>query len=64
VRDPSVPLHDPAVPMSETHVYVGSLRSAHFATHAERDEAVQTYGGWRLAPPVQRGEDCGIAHSS
>ena len=60
----AVPLRDPAFPLSETHVYVGSLRSAHLATHAERKEAVQTYGGWRFASPVQRCVDCGIAHSS
>jgi len=32
----AVPLSDPAVPLSETHVYVGCLRSADFANHAER----------------------------
>ena len=34
------------------------------ATHAERNEAVQTCGGWRIASPVLPGEDCGITHSS
>jgi hypothetical protein len=32
----AVPLSDPAVPLSESHVYVGCLRFAHLATHAER----------------------------
>jgi hypothetical protein len=44
-----IPLSGPAVPLSETHVYVGSLRSAHVATYADRKQAVQTYGGWHLA---------------
>jgi hypothetical protein len=26
----------PTIPLSETYVYVGCLRSAHFAAHAER----------------------------
>jgi hypothetical protein len=58
----AVPLSDPAVPLSESHVYVGCLRSAHLATHAERKKTAQTYGGWRLATVPREG--CGIAHSS
>jgi hypothetical protein len=58
----AVPLSDPAVPLSETHVYVGCLRSADFANHAERKKTAQTYGGWRLATVPREG--CGIAHSS
>jgi hypothetical protein len=55
-----IPLSGPAVPLSETHVYVGSLRSAHIATYADRKQAVQTYGGWRLAT-VPRGMcDCSL----
>jgi hypothetical protein len=41
-----VPLFEPNFPTSATRVYVGSSRSAHCATQAKRNDAVQTYGGW------------------
>jgi hypothetical protein len=55
-----IPLSGPVVPLSETHVYVGSLRSAHVATYADRKQAVQTYGGWRLATVPREMWDCSL----
>ncbi len=50
-----VPLFEPDFPISATRVYVGSSRSGHCATQAERNDAVQTYGGWPKVSPSARG---------
>jgi hypothetical protein len=52
-----IPLSDPVVPLSETHVYVGSLRSAQVATSADRKQAVDLR---RLALSYRPARDVGL----
>jgi len=57
-----VPLFEPNYPTSATRVYVGSSRSAHCATQAERNDAVQAFTA--AGPSVTVRAGCVIAHSS